>query len=123
MVFVLSYRDRMFCSRIHIRFIDMSCLSLLFAVSMHVGLEGNYNSFHPHARCQQDSLISGVFYNSEERVSTYVGMQHEGFEIGLVTGYTYADIVPMIRYKKNNWFITPAIEKGGNKGLVIGLEF
>ena len=123
MVFVLSYRDRMFCSGIHIRNIDMSCLSLLFAVSMHVGLEGNYNSFHPHARCQQDSLISGVFYNSEERVSTYVGMQHEGFEIGLVTGYTYADIVPMIRYKKNNWFITPAIEKGGNKGIVIGLEF
>ena len=123
MVFVLSYRDRMFCSRIHIRFIDMSCLSLLFAISMHVGLEGNYNSFHPHARCQQDALISGVFYNSEERFSTYVGMQHEGFEIGLVTGYTYADIVPMIRYKKNNWFITPAIEKGGNKGLVIGLEF
>ena len=113
----------MFCSRIYIRFIDMSCLSLLLAVSMHVGLEGNYNSFHPHARCQQDALISGVFYNSEERVSTYVGMQHEGFEIGLVTGYTYADIVPMIRYKKNNWFITPAIEKGGNKGLVIGLEF
>ena len=113
----------MVCCWIYNRDIDMSCLSLLFAISMHVGLEGNYNSFHPHARCQQDSLISGVFYNSEERVSTYVGMQHEGFEIGLVTGYTYADIVPMIRYKKNNWFITPAIEKGGNKGIVIGLEF
>ncbi len=113
----------MFCSRIYIRVIGMGCLSLLFAISMHVGLEGNYNSFHPHARCQQDTLISGVFYNSEERVSTYVGMQREGFEIGLVTGYTYADVVPMIRYKKNNWFITPAIEKGGNKGLVIGLEF
>ena len=113
----------MVCSRIYIRVIGMGCLSLLFAISMHVGLEGNYNSFHPHARCQQDTLISGVFYNSEERVSTYVGMQREGFEIGLVTGYTYADVVPMIRYKKNNWFITPAIEKGGNKGLVIGLEF
>ena len=101
----------------------MSCLSLLFAVSMHVGLEGNYNSFHPHARCQQDALISGVFYNSEERVSTYVGMQHEGFEIGLVTGYTSEDILPMIRYKAGTLFISPAFEKGGNKGLVIGLEF
>jgi hypothetical protein len=113
----------MFCSRIYIRVIGMGCLSLLFAISMHVGLEGNYNSFHPHARCQQDTLISGVFYNSEKKISTYVGMQRKGFEIGLVTGYTYADVVPMIRYKKNNWFITPAIEKGGNKGLVIGLEF
>ena len=113
----------MFCSRIYTRFINMSCLSLLFAISMHVGLENNYNSFHPHARCQQDALISGVFYNSEERISTYIGLQHEGFELGLVTGYTYADIIPMIRYKKNNWFIAPAIEKNGNKGIVLGLEF
>jgi hypothetical protein len=29
----------------------------------------------------------------------------------------------MIRYKKNNWFITPAYEKGGRKGLVFGVEF
>jgi len=101
----------------------MSCLSLLFAVSLHVGLEGNYNSFHPHARCQQKDLISGIYYNSEERISAYIGLEHEGFELGLVTGYTYSDIVPMIRYKKNNWFIAPAIEKGGNKGLVVGLEF
>ena len=79
----------------------MSCLSLLFAVSLHVGLEGNYNSFHPHARCQQDALISGIYYNSEERISTYVGLEYEGFELGLVTGYTYGDVVPMIRYKKN----------------------
>ena len=118
----------MFCSRIHTRLIDMSCLSLLFAISMHIGLEGNYNSFHPHARCQQDSLISGVFYNSEDRISTYVGKEFEldkywKLELGLVTGYTYADIVPMIRYKAGTLFITPAIEKGGNKGLVIGLEF
>jgi len=101
----------------------MSCLSLFFALSMHVGLEENYNSFHPHARCQQDALISGIYYNSEERISTYVGLEYEGFELGLVTCYTYNDVVPMIRYKKNNWFIAPAIEKGDNKGLVVGLEF
>ena len=106
----------------------MSCLSLLFAVSMHVGLEGNYNSFHPHARCQQDALISGVFYNSEDRISTYLGKEFEldeywKLELGLVTGYTSEDILPMIRYKAGTLFISPAIEKGGNKGLVIGLEF
>jgi hypothetical protein len=29
----------------------------------------------------------------------------------------------MVRYKKDNWFIAPAIEKDGRKGFVIGLEF
>jgi len=101
----------------------MSCLSLMLALSIHVGLEDKYNSIHPHARCQQDALISGVYYNSEDKVSAYVGVTYEGFELGLVTGYTYADVVPMLRYKKDKWFIAPAIERNGNKGLVLGLEF
>ena len=101
----------------------MSCLSLLFALSMHVGLEGNYNNYHPHLRCQEDMLISGVYYNSEERISTYVGMTHNGFELGVVTGYKSQDIVPMIRYKRNNWFIAPGYEIDGTYGVVIGLEF
>jgi phosphoglycolate phosphatase-like HAD superfamily hydrolase len=50
-------------------------------------------------------------------------LEHNGFELGLVTGYTYADVVPMLRYKKDKLFIAPAIEKGGKKGLVIGIEF
>ena len=101
----------------------MSCLSLMLAISMHVGLEGDYNAIHPHARCQVDNMISGVYYNSESNVSAYLGLEHEGWELGLVTGYTYSDVVPFIRYKKNNWFIAPAIESNGRKGLVIGLEF
>jgi len=101
----------------------MSCLSLMLAISMHIGLEGDYNNIHPHARCQQDALISGVYYNSEKNVSAYVGLEHNGWEVGLVTGYTYSDVVPMIRYKKDNWFITPAVESNGSKGIVIGLEF
>mgnify|MGYP003625219278 FL=1 len=95
----------------------------MLALSMHIGLEGDYNSIHPHARCQKDSLISGVYYNSEDKISAYVGIEKDGWELGLVTGYTYNNVVPMIRYKKNNWFITPAIEKSGKKGLVIGIEF
>tara|TARA_B100000424_G_scaffold241848_1_gene210282 strand:+ start:246 stop:578 length:333 start_codon:yes stop_codon:yes gene_type:complete len=103
--------------------IDMSCLSLFFALSMHVGLEGNYNNYHPHARCQKDTLISGVYYNSEDHISTYVGMQHKGFELGVVTGYESEDILPMIRYKKDNWFIAPGYEDDGTYGVVFGLEF
>ena len=100
----------------------MSCLSLLFALSMHVGLEGNYNNYHPHARCQEGALISGVYYNSEDNVSACVGLEHKGFELGLVTGYSQ-DLVPMFRYKKNNWFIAPGYEIDGTTGIVIGWEF
>ena len=101
----------------------MSCLSLLFALSLHVGLEGKYNNYHPHTRCQKNTLISGVYYNSEDRISTYVGMTHNGLELGLVTGYESEDILPMIRYKRNNWFISPGYEVDGTYGIVIGLEF
>ena len=101
----------------------INCISMFFAVSMHMGLEGNYNYLHPHARCQVDSLISGVYYNSEDNISFYSGLEHNGLEIGLVTGYTNSKIIPMIRYKKNNLFISPALEDGNNYGIVLGLEF
>ena len=106
----------------------MSCLSLMLAVSMHIGLEGDYNNVHPHARCTSNSSIAGVYYNSEDRISTYVGKEFEldeywKLELGLVTGYKSEDILPMIRYKAGTFFISPAFEKGGNKGIVIGLEF
>ena len=100
----------------------MSCLSLLFAASLHLGLENKYNNLHPHARCQVDNLISGVYYNSEDRVSSYVGMEHNGFELGLVTGYTSEDILPMVRYKHKIFFITPAYENGDTYGITIGWE-
>ena len=99
-----------------------TCLSLFFAISMHIGLEDKYNNLHPHVKCQQDSLISGLYYNSEEKVSGYIGLEYIGFEIGFATGYTYHDVVPMLRYKKDNWFIAPALEINGTKGFVIGLE-
>ena len=73
-------------------------------MSMHVGLEANYNNIHPHARCTVDDKIAGVFYNSEDRISGYIGREFEldeywNLEIGLVTGYKTADVLPMVRYK------------------------
>ena len=106
----------------------MSCLSFMLAVSMHIGLEGDYNNIHPHVRCTSNNLIKGVYYNSEDRISTYIGKEFEldkywKLELGLVTGYTSEDILPMIRYKASTLFISPAFEKNGNKGIVLGLEF
>ena len=50
---------------------------------MHLGLQGDYNEYHPHARCQVDNLISGVYYNSEDNISFYTGIEHNVFELGL----------------------------------------
>jgi|TARA_A200000159_G_C7323667_1_gene339949 hypothetical protein len=108
----------------------MNCLGLFLAVSMHVGLEANYNNVHPHARCTVDNNIAGVFYNSEDRISTYIGKEFEldeywNIELGLVTGYKSEDILPMIRYKAGGLFVSPAYEKHNgeeNYGVVIGWE-
>tara|TARA_B100001093_G_scaffold447561_1_gene452544 strand:- start:298 stop:612 length:315 start_codon:yes stop_codon:yes gene_type:complete len=100
----------------------LNCLQLFLALSLHLGLENDYNNIHPHARCTVDNHISGIYYNSENNISLYTGFEHNGFELGLVTGYSSNDILPMIRYKKNNWFISPAYETDGNYGITIGLE-
>ena len=76
----------------------MNCIGLFLAVSMHLGLEGDYNQVHPHARCTVDNNIAGVFYNSEDNISAYIGKQFEldeywNIELGLVTGYDSEDIL------------------------------
>ena len=106
-----------------------TCLSLLVAMSMHIGLEGDYNSIHPHARCQIDNTIYGAFYNSEESVSVYAGKEFERdrcvkLEVGLATGYSGGDIVPFMRYTDRGWFIAPAYEYDENNiGLTLGYEW
>jgi len=99
-----------------------TCLSILLAVSTHLGLDGNYNSIHPHARCTIDNWITGAYYNSERNASFYVGKKISNFEIGLVTGYNSRDVLPMIRYINDRWFVAPAYEQSGNYGLTIGYE-
>ena len=101
----------------------MSCLSFLFAVSMHIGLENKYNNLHPQIRCTKDKTIYGGFYNSEKNASLFYGKKYKNIEYGLVTGYSGGNILPMIRYKKNNFFVAPAYEVSGNYGFVIGVEF
>ena len=91
----------------------MNCLGLFLAVSMHMGLEANYNNIHPHARCTIDENIAGVYYNSEDRVSAYIGRQFEldeyqKLEIGVVTGYNSEDVLPMVRYKACLLYTSPS---------------
>ena len=100
-----------------------SCIALSLAVSMHLGLANDYNNIHPHARCTIDNTIAGVYTNSEDKVSAYIGKKYNNLELGLVTGYSGNDIVPMIRYIKNGFFISPAYEHNENNyGITIGFE-
>ena len=107
----------------------MNCFSLLVALSLHIGLEGDYNNIHPHVRCDiNNNTIAGAYYNSEENISFYVGKKipiyNVELEVGLVTGYSGADIAPMLRVKKGNWFMSPTYETTSNNvGLVFGYEF
>jgi hypothetical protein len=104
----------------------MECLSLLLAASIHLGLEGNYQNIHPHVRCEVEhsffqSTVAGVYYNSESTISTYVGQKFGALEVGIVTGYSSKSILPMLRFIKNGWFISPAYESS-NWGVSIGYE-
>jgi len=105
----------------------MSCLSFFIALSLHMALDNDYNSIHPHARCDVDNNIFGAYYNSEKNISAYAGkvLSYKGtqLEVGLVTGYSGFDIAPMLRLKKDIFFIAPAYETTGNLGLVIGVEY
>ena len=107
----------------------MNCFSLLVALSLHIGLEGDYNNIHPHVRCDiNNNTIAGAYYNSEENISFYVGKKipiyNVELEVGLVTGYSGADIAPMLRVKRGNWFMSPTYETTSNNvGLVFGYEF
>ena len=107
----------------------MNCFSLLIALSLHIGLEGDYNNIHPHVRCDiNNNTIAGAYYNSEENISFYVGKKipiyNVELEVGLVTGYSGADIAPMLRVKRGNWFMSPTYETTSNNvGFVFGYEF
>ena len=107
----------------------MSCISLLVALSLHVGLAYDYNSVHPHARCDIDNTSTSAADDSEENVSAYIGYQFDTpfnsqLEVGLVSGYTGAKVAPMFRIVKDNWYIAPAYETPHhNWGITFGYEF
>ena len=101
-------------------------IELALAISLHLGLDNDYNEIHPHIRYTENGYIAGAYYNSVDKVSTYAGYRWEwdriGFEAGAVTGYPQADVMPYARATYDNFFITPAIEND-NKGVVVGYEF
>ena len=106
-------------------------LSLCLAFSAHIALPGDWNQIHPCIRFQEDAFIAGAFLNSEDRVSAYAGFELQRgawfAEIGAVTGYSGADVLPFLRAgvdlnDRTRLFVAPAYANG-ETGAVLGIEF
>jgi hypothetical protein len=92
--------------------IMMNCLSILLTLTLHLGMAGEFNGINPHVRCEVDESYNfGMYYNSEKETSFYMSqdykLRNSEIEVGLVTGYRDINVMPLIRWKKNNWFIAP----------------
>ena len=105
----------------------MDLITLSLGLSLHLGFKDTYNWFHPHVRYHNESFISGIYFNSEKKISTYIGQRLEyqdfGIEYGAVTGYDYDNpVVPYLRGTYKDIFVSPAMEDD-RLGVVIGTEF
>lgn len=95
------------------------------ALSLHLGLAGEYSGIHPYIRYENDEFITGAYYNSLERISIYGGLKYDlnkdsSIELGLVSGY-YEELIPMVRLKHKQFYIMPAADE--KVGIVIGIQF
>ena len=114
----------------------LTALTLSMGLSSHIGLEEDYNEIHPHVRYQNEQFITGVYYNSENKISMYGGYriepkQNTGIEIALVSGYDkVGTIVPYVRGtydidSNTRLYVAPTAEKQNdelNIGIVFGFE-
>ena len=84
-----------------------------------------------HAECSERNIS---FYMSQN-----LKIRESEVEIGLATGYRDANVIPLVRWKKNNWFIAPMygntwyytkypehtvwVKGKKDAGVIIGYEF
>ena len=104
----------------------MNCLLVGLALSLHIGLENNYNQVHPYVMCEKNQIITGAYYNSLDKVSLVLAKEFNlsdelTLDLGIVSGYVY-DVAPMIRLRYKNIFLMPALEDD-RTGLVLGYQY
>jgi predicted porin len=95
------------------------------ALSLHLGLLGDYNAIHPYVSYDNDKFIAGVYYNSVERISIYGGVKYKfskdtSLELGLVSGYN-DNVIPMAKLNHKQFYVMPAADE--KVGIVIGIQF
>jgi len=104
----------------------MNCLLIGLALSMHIGLQNDYNHNHPYVMCEKDEIVAGAYYNSLDRwsgvLAKKVNISDDLYvDVGLATGY-YKDVVPLVRVRYKNMFVMPALEDE-RTGVVAGIQF
>jgi hypothetical protein len=112
-------------------------LILAIAFTQHLGLDGDYNSVHPHLKLQTDSgFVAGLYLNSNSNISAYGAYRFEYenafLEVGGVTGYFSKPITPYLSAGLEVdegvvLFVSPALGRNDNGnmelGVVIGVEY
>ena len=104
----------------------MNCLTLGIALTLHIGLQDDYNNMHPYLMCEKNQIITGLYYNSLNKVSVVLAKEYDltddlKLDVGIVSGYVY-DVAPMVRLKYKNLFLMPALEDD-RTGLVFGYQY
>ena len=115
-------------------------LSLCVAASHHF-IEGDWNQIHPCFEVQHEQVIAGGYKNSEGNFSAFIGYEFPlterlNAEVGIVSGYNNADILPMLRATydldpegRSKLFMMPAAVTDTNTGklidvgIVVGAQF
>jgi len=103
------------------------------AFTAHMASMADPNEIHPFVELEHHGFSVGAYYNSIEEVSGYFTytFQHDDWflEVGGVTGYKRADVLPYGRagYNVNDnvsLFVAPSVHAdGSNLSAVFGVEF
>lgn len=101
-------------------------LEVFLAFSMHF-IEGDWNEIHPGLRYKHNDWVAGAYYNSESDLSVFGAYDFGNVEIGLVTGYEGAAVLPFVRATYDTdygtLFASPVMNTDGDIGVVVGIEF
>lgn len=101
------------------------------ALSLHLGMEGNYNFIHPNVGLEWDNFIAGAYYNSVNKISLFGALKLDisekvKAEIGVVSGYS-DHLDPALRVNYMDYFLYPSytVKDDGEKdyGIVIGKDW
>jgi len=109
----------------------MEGIVLGLGLSLHLGFSQNYNAVHPYVEYQHGNLRAGAYYNSEENISAYGGVNlpmYNTFSVdtGLSAGNSEHSIIPYVKFNYHyndniTIFATPGIERQADSTLQYGV--
>jgi hypothetical protein len=101
------------------------------ALSLHIGLDNDYNSIHPFVMGEYNNFIGGAYLNSENNISPFLAYKFNltdqfSIDIGAVGGYNSYSVLPMFKlnYDINQnfvFFVAPAVENN-KSGMILGVQ-